>query len=80
MRENRSPGGFLTLCGAIKWICLLATFIGPLLVPMHSKEEPRLAGWPLFYWYQLMWIPISAILLTTAYLLNRRKNAKPPTR
>jgi hypothetical protein len=27
---------------------------------------------PFFYWYQLMWVPIVAILAAAAYLLNRQ--------
>jgi hypothetical protein len=26
---------------------------------------------PFFYWYQLMWVPIVAILAAVAYLLDR---------
>jgi hypothetical protein len=29
-------------------------------------------GFPFFYWYQLMWVPIVAILAAVAYLLSRR--------
>jgi hypothetical protein len=32
---------------------------------------PVLGGFPFFYWYQLMWVPIVAILSAAAYLLSR---------
>ncbi|MEV6106153.1 DUF3311 domain-containing protein [Streptomyces sp. NPDC051940] len=53
-------------------ICLAAAVAGPLLTPVFMREEPRLFGWPLFYWYQFLWVPLGAALLTCAYLLRRR--------
>ena len=29
--------------------------------PTYAKDEPRLWGFPFFYWYQLLWVFISAI-------------------
>ncbi|WP_285702918.1 DUF3311 domain-containing protein [Microtetraspora sp. NBRC 16547] len=55
------------------WTCLLAAFLGPLLVPLYVREQPRLGGLPLFYWSQLIWIPLSAFLLVSAYFLARRR-------
>ena len=42
--------------------------MGAVLQP-HSA--PALGGLPFFYWYQLMWVPIVAILSAAAYLLRR---------
>lgn len=64
------------VAGVLSWACLLTAVAGPLLVPLYMTDQPRLNGMPFFYWYQLMWIPLSAGLLTGAYLLNRHKDAK----
>jgi hypothetical protein len=40
-------------------------------VPFYNHTSPMLGGFPFFYWYQLMWVPIVAILSAAAYLLNR---------
>ncbi|UUL75158.1 DUF3311 domain-containing protein [Pseudarthrobacter sp. Fe7] len=31
---------------------------------------------PFFYWYQLLWVPISAILTSTAYWLVTREDRR----
>ncbi|MGX1473587.1 UNVERIFIED_CONTAM: hypothetical protein RKD50_002395 [Streptomyces canus] len=37
-------------------VLLLAPTAGLLWVPMYAGAEPRLAGTPFFYWYQLAWV------------------------
>jgi hypothetical protein len=57
------------------WIVITVLFaaalIGTLWVPFYNHLIPVLGGFPLFYWYQLMWVPIVAILAAVAYLLSR---------
>ena len=50
----------------------LIPFIGLLWVPFYNFANPPFLGFPFFYWYQLAWIPLVAILSTIAYLLVRR--------
>jgi hypothetical protein len=38
----------------------------------RNTVEPSWAGVPFFYWYQLLWIPISAGLIV--YLTTQRKD------
>jgi len=52
-------------------IVLAAALIGTLWVPFYNHLTPTLWGFPFFYWYQLMWVPIVAILSALAYLLSR---------
>jgi Protein of unknown function (DUF3311) len=52
-------------------VLLAAALIGTLWVPFYNHLTPALGGFPLFYWYQLMWVPIVAILAAAAYLLSR---------
>ena len=59
-------------------VLLAAALIGTLWVPFYNHLTPALGGFPFFYWYQLMWVPIVAILSAVAYLLSkvaRRGNA-----
>ncbi|BCW54883.1 MULTISPECIES: DUF3311 domain-containing protein [unclassified Arthrobacter] len=64
-------------------IILAAAILFPLMPQLYSFDAPRLAGLPFFYWYQLLWVPISAILTGTAYWLvtkedrRRRAEARP---
>ena len=52
-------------------IVLVAALIGTLWVPFYNRTTPALGGFPFFYWYQLMWVPIVAILAAIAFLLSR---------
>jgi Protein of unknown function (DUF3311) len=52
-------------------VLLAASLVGTLWVPFYNHTSPTLGGFPFFYWYQLMWVPIVAILSAAAYLLNR---------
>ncbi|HSU45348.1 MAG TPA: DUF3311 domain-containing protein [Arthrobacter sp.] len=61
-------------------ILLAAAILFPLLPQLYSFDAPRLGGMPFFYWYQLLWVPVSAILTGTAYWLvakeDRRRRAE----
>jgi len=48
----------------------------PLYVPAYSADEPRLAGMPFFYWYQMMWIPITSALVGISYWLVGREDRR----
>lgn len=49
------------------WVLLLLPFIGLLWVPFYNHAEPSLFGFPFFYWYQLAWVPITAVLTWIVY-------------
>jgi len=57
---------------AIVTLLLVVGIVGTLIVPIYARTTPTLGGFPFFYWYQLIWIPLVAILATLAYLLTRR--------
>jgi hypothetical protein len=46
--------------------------VGTLWVPLYNRSTPALGGFPFYYWYQLLWIPIVAVLSGLAYLLVKR--------
>jgi membrane protein implicated in regulation of membrane protease activity len=53
-------------------VLLAAAIVGTLWVPFYNRATPALGGFPFYYWYQLIWVPIVAVLSATAYLLARR--------
>ncbi|MGW4804418.1 DUF3311 domain-containing protein [Kitasatospora sp. NPDC004272] len=55
--------------------CLLVPVLVMLWVPSYNRLSPGLGGMPFFYWYQLLWVPVSALFTGTAYLLVRRDEA-----
>ena len=70
MAQHRAPrkhtGTWIVIA-----ILLAAAVIGTLWVPFYNHLTPTLGDFPFFYWYQLMWVPIVAILAAIAYLLSR---------
>jgi hypothetical protein len=53
-------------------LLLAAAVVGTLWVPIYARTTPKLGAFPFFYWYQLAWIPLVAILAWSAYLLARK--------
>jgi uncharacterized RDD family membrane protein YckC len=54
------------------WHGLLALpFVGLLWVPFYNRSAPALAGFPYFYWYQFVWIGLSAGLTAIVYFATR---------
>jgi Protein of unknown function (DUF3311) len=51
------------------WYLLFVIQIGAVLwTPFYNKAEPAWMGLPFFYWYQLLWVPISAVFTAVVYL------------
>jgi hypothetical protein len=46
---------------------------GTLLPWVYNKRDPELFDIPFFYWYQLMWIPISVLCTLVVYRLTREE-------
>jgi Protein of unknown function (DUF3311) len=57
------------------YLLLALPFLGLLYPPLYSTEDPTLFGFPFFYWYQLVWVPVTALL---TYFVYRR--TRPPER
>jgi hypothetical protein len=49
------------------YLLLLIQFVAVLWPPLYNKAEPYWIGLPFFYWYQLLWIIIGAVLTTIVY-------------
>ena len=70
MAQHRAPrkhtGTWIVIA-----VLLAAAVISTLWVPIYNHLTPTLGDFPFFYWYQLMWVPVVAILAAIAYLLSR---------
>jgi membrane protein implicated in regulation of membrane protease activity len=53
-------------------VLLLIGIIVPLLVGVYDQHDPTLWGFPFFYWFQFLLIPIVSLLTFTAYKLSQR--------
>lgn len=55
-----------------RWVrlLLLIPFVAVLWVPLYNRAEPTLFSIPFFYWYQLLWIPLTAVVVSAVYWLE----------
>jgi Protein of unknown function (DUF3311) len=72
--DPRSPGPVTRVVVAL---LLVAPFAVYLAVPSYARVKPRLAGFPFFYWWQLLWVIITAVFIGIAYLLTRPRGEAP---
>lgn len=49
------------------WNLLLLVPLLMLITPVFNRDEPRLLGFPFFYWYQFLWVPIGVICVAIVY-------------
>lgn len=70
-RGPARPGPYV-----VTGILLAIAIVIPLYVPAYSVGEPRLAGMPFFYWYQMMWIPITSALVGISYWLVGKEDRR----
>jgi Protein of unknown function (DUF3311) len=56
----------------IAYLLLFIPYVAMMWVPYYNRVEPQLAGIPFFYWYQLLWILLGAVLLLPAYFMVTR--------
>lgn len=53
------------------WWLLLLPYAGLLFPPLYSRQNPVLLGFPFFYWYQFLWVLLTALLVGLVYWRNR---------
>jgi len=56
---------------AVYWLFLIPV-VATLWVPIYDRAEPSIAGIPFFYWYQLLWVPLAALLFWFIYRADKR--------
>ncbi|WP_449064975.1 DUF3311 domain-containing protein [Planomonospora algeriensis] len=61
-RSDRSPWNWL----------LLVPIVLPLLPFLFNSDEPRLFGFPMFYWLQLAFIAVGVTCTTIVYQMTKR--------
>ena len=49
------------------YLLLIIPIVATLWVPIYNRIDPVVAGIPFFYWYQLLWVPLAALLLYVVY-------------
>jgi len=49
------------------YLLFLIALAGVVWPPFYNKIEPAFIGMPFFYWYQLAWVIVTAILIAIVY-------------
>jgi hypothetical protein len=63
-----------------QWLWLLVLpWIAVVWVPFYNKLEPMLWGFPFFYWYQLLWVLISAAITALVYVKTKPIHGPRPS-
>jgi len=57
---------------SLAWFLLLIPYAAMLWVPSYNRIEPEIAGIPFFYWYQLLWIVLGALILLPVWFGERQ--------
>jgi hypothetical protein len=52
-------------------LLLILPFIAMLWVSSYDRVEPMIGGVPFFYWYQLGWVIVGALIIAFIYLVER---------
>lgn len=66
--DGRQKGGF-----RLVHLLLIVPFVATLWVPFYNRALPDLAGIPFFYWYQILWVALTALILFIVYLAEGRE-------
>jgi hypothetical protein len=53
------------------YLLLLLPLIGTLIPPIYNQQDPTLIGIPFYYWYQMVWIPLSVTCTVVVYRRTR---------
>ena len=56
----------------MKYLLLTLPSLATLLVPFYNVAEPRLFGFPVFYWFLIVLIPLSSLVTYLVYKGEKR--------
>jgi hypothetical protein len=55
------------------WLLLIPVVL-PLCTFLYNRETPRLGGFPFFFWFQLLFIPLASAASAAVFLLTKRRS------
>jgi hypothetical protein len=53
------------------WLLFLPIVV-PLITPLFNHDSPRVFGFPMFYWLQLLFIVLGVSTTTVVYQMTKR--------
>lgn len=59
----------------VTWLLALP-FAGLLVPPIYAFDRPTVIGIPFFYWNQILWLALTALVTTVVYRARRSDRAR----
>lgn len=53
--------------GALQIALLAIPCVAVLIVPWFNRIDPSIDGIPFFYWWQMLWVPLSGVFIGIVY-------------
>lgn len=80
MTDTRPPSGSAPSDTGPTWvvvgILLAVGVVVPLLVWLYDTESPSVGGFPFYYWFQFLLIPVVSALTFVAFKLTESATAR----
>ena len=72
INQAKNPVAAHPITSAAIFVLVAASILGTLIVPIYARVTPKIGDFPFFYFYLLAFMPVAAIALWVANLLQRR--------
>jgi hypothetical protein len=53
------------------YLLLIAPMVGTLIPPIYNTKDPTLIGIPFFYWYLMLWVPVTVGCMVIVHRITR---------
>ena len=70
--QAKNPVAAHPITSAAIFVLVAASILCTLIVPIYAHITPKIGDWPFFYFYLLAYMPLVAIALWLATVLQRR--------
>ena len=74
-QSNAERGGGAVAPGRVRmrvwYVLLVVPMVGTLIPPIYNTKDPTLIGIPFFYWYLMLWVPVTVACLLIVARLTR---------
>jgi hypothetical protein len=76
--KSRSPIAAHPVTSAVIAVLVLADIWFSLYVPLYARATPKVGDFPFFYFYLLIYMPVTGVVLWIVYLLQKRLRPAGP--
>jgi membrane protein implicated in regulation of membrane protease activity len=75
--KPRSPIAAHPITSAAIAILIAADIFFVLFTPIYARITPKLGNWPFFYWYLIIFMPVTSLVLWLTLRLQNRLEQPP---